>query len=185
MDAVVAAAPLRHYVLSFPFALSLLAATNPKVLRALAQINYEVMAPYPQRLATESGSDGKTHAGAITYRFGSSPNLHLHVCVFDGVFVERNHEALRFSPAEALSRNKLCELLERFAVRAARWLRTHGLPRDGQDSDSNETRVFAFAEMLAPLAAARGTFDKVKAFRTMHGQAALRRTHGHHLAIAR
>jgi len=49
-------------------------------------------------------------------------NLHQHVCVLDGVFVERDNEALRFSPAQALSRDELGELLERLAVRVARWL---------------------------------------------------------------
>ena len=99
MDAVVPAVPHRHYVLSFPFELLLLAATNPKVLRAIARINYEVTARYFQRRAAESGADGKTHAGAITFvhRFGSILNLHLHVCVFDGVFVERDDGDLHFS----------------------------------------------------------------------------------------
>ena len=43
---VVPAVPFQHYALSFPFELSLLAATNPKVLHAVARINYEVTAQY-------------------------------------------------------------------------------------------------------------------------------------------
>ena len=78
----------------------LAAATNPKVLRVLARISCEVTARYFQRRAADSGTIGKTQVCAITYRFGSSLNLqlHLHVCVFDGVFVERDNEALHFSP---------------------------------------------------------------------------------------
>jgi hypothetical protein len=106
VEVVVPTVLLRHYVLSFPFELSLLAAESPKVLRALARINHEVTARYFQRRAADSGAAGKTHAGALTFvhRFGSSLNLHLHlhVCVFDGVFVERDNEAQRFSPAQAL-----------------------------------------------------------------------------------
>ena len=168
VDAVVPSVPLRHYVLSFPFELSLLAATNPKVLRALARINHEVSARYFQRRAAESSADGKTHAGALAFvhGFGSSLNLQLHlhlrVRVFDGVFVERDNEAPRLSPAQALSREGFCELLERFALRVARWLRKHGFAGDEQDLDSNETRVFTFDEMLARVAAGRWTFEKVK-----------------------
>jgi len=166
VDAVVLAVPLRHDVLSFPFDLSLSAATNPKVLRTLARINYEVTARYFQGRAADNGTVGKTHVGALTFvhRFGSSLNLHLHlhVCMFDGAFVERDNEALRFSLAQALSRDELGELLERFALRVARWLRKHGFARDEQDSDSNETRVCTFDEMLAQLAAGRGTFENVK-----------------------
>jgi len=98
------------------------------------------------------------------HRFGSSLNLHLHlhVCVFDGVFVERENEALRFSPAQALHKEELCQLPEAVAVRVAKWLRKHGGARDEQDSDSNETRVFTSDEMLARVAAGRGTFEKLK-----------------------
>ncbi|MCL2824460.1 MAG: hypothetical protein FWD57_10750 [Polyangiaceae bacterium] len=62
----------------------MLAATTPKVLHAVARINYEVTARYFQRLAVDIGTVGKTHAGAVAFvhRFGSSLNLrlHLHVC---------------------------------------------------------------------------------------------------------
>ena len=158
-------ATLRRYVLSFPFELSLLAATNPQVLRALARINYEVTAKYFRNRAA-SGVVGKSHAGALTFvhRFGSSLNLHLHlhVCFFDGLFVQRDNEAPYFSPARALSKDDLCELVERIAVCTAKWLRKHGYARDEQDSDSNETRAFSFVEVLAQVAAQRGTFEKMK-----------------------
>ena len=121
VDAVVPAVPLRHNGLSFPFELSLKVVTNPKVLRAPARINYEVTARYFQRRAAESSADGKTHVGAITFvhRFGTSLNmhLHLHVCVFDGVFVERDDGDLHFSLARALSKDDLCKLVETVAVR--------------------------------------------------------------------
>jgi len=164
VDAVVPAVRLRDCVLSFGFELSLLAAESPKVLRAIARINYELTARYFQRRAAESVTVGKTHAGAITYRFGSSLNLHLHlhVRVLDGVFVERDNEALRLCTAQALGRDELCELLETVAARVAKWFRKHGVARDEPDSDSNETHVFTFDEMLAQLAAGRGAFERVR-----------------------
>jgi len=149
-------------VISFPFELSLLAAESPKVLRALARINYEVTARYFQRRAAESGTVGKTRVGAITFvhPFVSvlKLRLHLHVCVF----VERDAEALGFSRAQALRKDELGELLERLTARGARWLRKHGFAWDERDSDSNETRVFTFDGVLAPVAAGRGPFEKMK-----------------------
>jgi len=151
-------------VLSCPFELSLLAATNPKVLRVLARINCEVTARYFQRRAAETGTIGKTQVCAITYRFGSSLNLHLqlHVCLFDGVLVERDDGELHFSQTQALSKDELCELVESVAVRVINWLRKHDFAPDEQDSGSNETRVFAFNEMLAQVAAGRGIFERAK-----------------------
>jgi len=58
-------------VLAFHFGLSLLAATNTKVLRALARINYEVTARYFQRRAPDRCTAGKTPVGAITNGLGS------------------------------------------------------------------------------------------------------------------
>jgi len=189
VDAVVPAVPLRHYELSFPFQLSLLAATNPKVLRALARINYEGTARYFPRRAAESGTAGTTHVGAITFvhRLGSSLKLylHLHVCVFDGVFVERDDGDLHFSPAQALSKDELCVLVETVAVRVVNWLRKHGFARDDQDSDSNEPRVFTFDEMLAQLAAGVGHWRRLGTSTMMCRQAEVTRTHGHRLAMAR
>jgi len=161
VDAVLPTVPLRHYVLSFPYELSLPAATNPKVLRALARINYEVTAKHLRGRTAARALVGKTHAAALTYQFGSSCNLHLHlhVCVFDGVFVVRDDDAPQFCPARPLRKDDRCELVETVAVRVAKWLRKHGFARDEQDSDSDETHAPSIDEMLARLAAGRGTFE--------------------------
>jgi len=47
-------------------------------------------------------------------------------------------------------------------ARMVRWLLRHGFARDDQDSDSNETSVFTFDEMLAQGGAGRGTFEDVE-----------------------
>jgi len=70
VDAVVPAVPLRHHALPFPFELSRLAAANPKVLRVIAHINYELSARCFRRTAAESGTVCKTHVGSITHRLG-------------------------------------------------------------------------------------------------------------------
>jgi len=86
----------------------------------------------------------------------------MHVRVFDGVFVGRKNEALRFTPAQALSQDELWELVKTVAVRVPRWLRKHRFARYEQAPYSNETRVFTCDEMLAQLAAGRGTVQLEK-----------------------
>jgi hypothetical protein len=95
--------PLRQFVWSFPFEVSLLAATKPGVLHALARIHAEELARHYKSAAKERGQTGELHAGAVTFvqRFDSSLNVHvhLHTCALDGVYVEGDGEALRFVAA--------------------------------------------------------------------------------------
>ena len=166
VDCILPAVPIRQFVLSFPFELSLLAATKPEVLRALARIHAEELARHYKQAAQKSGETGKLHAGAVTFvqRFGSSLNLHvhLHTCALDGVYVEGEEgEVPRFVPAEPPSRAELYVLIERVALRVMRWLRKRGHAKD-DDHASNETPDRTFAEVLAQLATQRGTLENVK-----------------------
>jgi hypothetical protein len=166
VDCVLPAVPIRQFVLSFPFELSLLAATKPEVLRALARIHAEELARYYRQAAKKSGETGKLHAGAVTFvqRFGSSLNLHvhLHTCALDGVYVEGDEaEALRFVAAAPPSRADLYVLAERVALRVMTWLRKHGHAKE-DDHASNDTPDRSFAEVLAQLATQRGTLENVK-----------------------
>lgn len=168
VDRVLPAVPIRQFVLSFPFELSLLAATKPEVLRALARIHAEELARHSKDVAKRSGETGKLHAGAVTFvqRFGSSLNVHvhLHTCALDGVYVEGDDDddgAPRFVPAAPPSRAELYVLTERVALRVTTWLRKRGYAKE-DDHASNDTPDRTFAEMLAQVAAQRGTLENVK-----------------------
>jgi hypothetical protein len=166
VDCILPAVPIRQFVLSFPFELSLLAATKPEVLRALARIHAEELARHYKQAAKKSGEVGKLHAGAVTFvqRFGSSLNLHvhLHTCALDGVYVEgEDGDAPRFVPAAPPSRAELYVLTERVALRVMTWLRKHGHAKD-DDHVSNDTPDRTFDEVLAQLATQRGTIENVK-----------------------
>lgn len=166
VDCILPAVPIRQFVLSFPFELSLLAATKPEVLRALARIHAEELARHYKQAAKKSGEGGKLHAGAVTFvqRFGSSLNLHvhLHTCALDGVYVESDDDdALRFVPAAPPSRAELYVLTERVALRVMTWLRKRGHAKD-DDHASNDTPDRSFAEVLAHVATQRGTLENVK-----------------------
>jgi hypothetical protein len=166
VDCILPAVAIRQFVLSFPFELSLLAATKPEVLRALARIHAEELARHYKQTAKKSGEGGKLHAGAVTFvqRFGSSLNLHvhLHTCALDGVYVEGEEgEAPRFVPATPPSRAELYVLTERVALRVMTWLRKRGHAKDDEHA-SNDTPDRTFAEVLAQLAMQRGTVENVK-----------------------
>jgi hypothetical protein len=166
VDCILPAVPIRQFVLSFPFELSLLAATKPEVLRALARIHAEELARHYKSAAKKGGEAGKLHTGAVTFvqRFGSSLNLHvhLHTCALDGVYVESEEgEGPRFVPATPPSRAELYVLTERVALRAMTWLRKRGHAKD-DDHASNETPDRTFAEVLAQVATQRGTVENVK-----------------------
>ncbi len=167
VDSILPAVPIRQFVLSFPFELSLLAATKPEVLRALARIHAEELARHYKTAAKKAGETGKLHAGAVTFvqRFGSSLNLHVHMhtCALDGVYAEADEggDALRFVPAAPPSRADLYVLAERVALRVMTWLRKRGHAKD-DDHASNEAPQRTFAEVLAQLATHRGTVENVK-----------------------
>lgn len=167
VDCILPAVPIRQFVLSFPFELSLLAATKPEVLRALARIHAEELARHYKRSAKKCGEDGKLHAGAVTFvqRFGSSLNLHvhLHTCALDGVYVEEGDRAApRFVPAAPPSRAELYVLAERVALRVITWLRKRGHAKDEDGHASNDPPDRTFAEVLAQVATQRGTLENVK-----------------------
>jgi Putative transposase len=158
--------PILPLVLSFPFELSLLAATKPEVLRALARIHAEELARHYKGAAKKRGEAGKLHTGAVTFvqRFGSSLNLHvhLHTCALDGVYVEADDfDAPRFVPSAPPSRAELYVLTERVALGVMTWLRKRGYAKD-DDHASNDTPDRTFAEMLAQVATQRGTLENVK-----------------------
>ena len=166
VDRILPAVPIRQFVLSFPFELSLLAATKPEVLRALARIHAEELARHYRGAAKRSGETGKLHAGAVTFvqRFGSSLNVHvhLHTCALDGVYVEDDDgNAPRFVPAAPASRAELYVLTERVALRVMTWLRKRGHAKE-DDHASNDTPERSFAEMLAQLATQRGLLENIE-----------------------
>jgi len=140
VDCILPAVPIRQFVLSFPFELSLLAATKPEVLRALARIHAEELARHYKSAAKKNGEVGKLHAGAVTFvqRFGSSLKLHvhLHTCALDGVYVggDDGDAAPRFMPAAPPSRAELYVLTERVALRVMTWLRQASQPHRGRDA---------------------------------------------------
>ncbi len=96
-DRILPNAPVRQWVLSLPFELRGLAATQPDVLTALGRIFAEEIARATRRLA--GVADAETGAISFPQRLGGSLNLHVHfhTLATDGVF-EKVGDGVRAAP---------------------------------------------------------------------------------------
>jgi hypothetical protein len=166
VDRIVPSVPLRQYVLSFPFELSVLAATKPDVLRAVARIHAEELGRHYRAAAKRAGCTQRAHPGSVTFvqRFGSSLNLHvhLHVCALDGVYVDEGTTP-RFLAAAPPTRANLSRIAERVSARVTAWLVKKGyIKPDAELYDSNDTPQRSFEEALAAFGTQRGTLEKLR-----------------------
>jgi hypothetical protein len=168
VDRVLPSAPVRQYVLAFPYELSGLAATRPEVLGALSRIFWESLRLRYQDWAKAAGfAISKAETGAVTgvHRAGASLNVHVHfhLLCLDGVYVD-DGEALRFEPAPPPTRTELSSILQRIYARVMKWLRRRRLLRDPDDADaSSAPRELSPAEALATAGMQRGTLLTVRA----------------------
>jgi hypothetical protein len=105
--------------LSFPFELSLLAATKPEVLRTLARIHAEELARHDKGAAKKSGETGhasrrRRHVRPEVRLVPQPPRSSAHVRL-DGVYVEEE-DGPRFVGAAPPSRVELYVLTDRVAL---------------------------------------------------------------------
>jgi hypothetical protein len=89
VDRVLPKVPMRQWVLSTPFEVRLLLASNAEASAELTRIFMdEVLAQYRRRAAKLAISNCEGGALVFQHRFGGSLNLntHLHAVLIDGVF---------------------------------------------------------------------------------------------------
>jgi len=125
VDRVLPAVPVRHWVLSLPFELRILAAFRADVLSALSRFFVEaVSARHRARARREGVADPQCGAVTFVQRFGSSLNLHVHfhVVVLDGVFRRDDLRSVRFEPSGPPDRGELLAIARRVHKRATAWL---------------------------------------------------------------
>ena len=88
-DEVLPERPLRQWVLSLPFALRFLLATDPEALTQVLGIVYRAISADVLKKARLARASGATGAVTLIQRFGSALNLniHFHMLVLDGAYL--------------------------------------------------------------------------------------------------
>jgi hypothetical protein len=88
-DEVLPAKPIRQWVVSLPFALRFLLATDPQVLTHVLGIVYRTISGHILKKARLTRATGDTGAVTLIQRMGSALNLnvHFHLLVLDGAYL--------------------------------------------------------------------------------------------------
>ncbi len=137
VDEVFPARPVRQWVLSFPYPLRFLLASQPALLGQVLGIVYRTLAAHLIEKAGYTRKTARTGAVTLIQRFGSAINLnpHLHMLFLDGVYVDGTDGRLRFRWVPAPSSAELTELADTLARRIGRHLERLGLlEREGEHS---------------------------------------------------
>ncbi len=124
-DEVLPAKPLRQWVLSLPFALRFLLATDPRTTSVLGIVYRTISAHILQKARlTASGATG---AVTLIQRFGSALNLnvHLHMLVLDGAY--SSAPSRRFSADRIAASRRGARARRAIAERIGRALERQGV----------------------------------------------------------
>lgn len=130
VDQVLPEWPIRQWVLSFPFPLRFLLATNPTLISRVLGIVYRVIAGHLIRQAGHTQQAACTGAATLIQRFGSALNLNVpfHVLFLDGVYqVAPDVTRLRFQWVRDPTLAQLAQLAHTIARWVGRLLEREGL----------------------------------------------------------
>jgi hypothetical protein len=128
VDDILPEAPVRQWVLSFPYALRFLFATRPSVLGRVLGIVYRTLATHQIRKAGHTHRSAHTGTVTLIQRLGSALNLsiHFHMLLLDGVYACA-HAQPRFQRVKAPDRAELEQLVHTISERTGRYLERQGL----------------------------------------------------------
>ena len=126
VDEVLPRAPMRQWVLSVPFALRYLFATDPAVMGQVLGIVYRAIASHLIKAAGYHHATAQTGAVTLIQRFGSALNIHFHVLFLDGVYVTSG-ERLSFRRVPPPTVAALEKLVRGISERVGRALERQGL----------------------------------------------------------
>ena len=118
--------PLRQWVISFPFSLRYLFATQPRAMGKVLGIVYRAISTHLIHKAIYSLKDSATGAVTLIQRFGSALNLniHFHILFLDGVYVYRDNRPPRFQRVKTPDKGELDGLVH---LISHRYLERQGL----------------------------------------------------------
>ena len=132
VDEVLPKRPIRQWVLSVPFPLRYLFATNPQVMSRVLTIVHRVISTFLIKRSGRTAKSG-TQSGAVTLiqRFGSALNLnlHFHMLYLNGIYDAKGY----FWPVKPPTPQDLDEIAHKIAKRVSRYLERSGyLYRDAE-----------------------------------------------------
>jgi hypothetical protein len=129
VDDVLPERPLRQWVLSLPFALRFLLATDPAALTLVLGAVYRAISGFLLKQAGLTCATGHTGAVTLIQRFGSSLNLniHFHMIFVDGVYLPVEGGTPMFRHVPAPTGAEMQFLVQQIAERVGRMLERRGL----------------------------------------------------------
>ena len=129
VDDVLPSQPIRQWVLSFPFLLRFLFASNPKVMTRVLGIVYRAISTHLAYKAGFAKPLAQTGAVTLIQCFGGSLNLniHFHMLFLDGIYADNKHGSSRFHWVKAPTSAELTQLTHTIAHRVGRYLERQNL----------------------------------------------------------
>jgi len=137
VDSVLPHKPIRQWVLSVPFPLRWLFASEPRILSKALEVVTRAISTYLIKKAGFTHKTAKTGAVTLIQRFGSALNLniHFHMLFLDGVYeIEALGKTCRFHAIESPTTSEMNRLLYKISHRMGRLLEREGY----LDSDTQE-----------------------------------------------
>jgi hypothetical protein len=130
VDEILPRQPMRQWVLSVPFPLRFLFASQPAVMGKVLGIVYRTIATHLTRKAGYTKATAWTGAVTLIQCFGGALNahIHFHMLFLDGVYIDSaDRSRLRFRWVKVPTNNELTHLTHTIAHRVARYLERQGL----------------------------------------------------------
>jgi hypothetical protein len=130
VDDILPFQPMRQWVLSVPFPLRLLFASNPKAMTGVLGIVYRAISTHLAHKAELTKPEAQTGAVTLIQNFGSALNLniHFHMLFLDGVYARgTKRRPMRFLKVKAPTKAELTRLTHTIARRVGRYLEHEGL----------------------------------------------------------
>ena len=127
VDDILPHQPMRQWVLSVPFLLRFLFASQPAVMGKVLGIVYRTIATHLTRKAGYTKTTAHTGAVTLIQCFGGALNLniHFHMLFLDGVYADNKHGTAGFRWLKAPTNDELTQLTHTIAHRVGHYLERH------------------------------------------------------------
>ena len=159
VDHVLPRAPVRQWVVSYPFAIGSALAFQPELLRAVERLVTRTL----QRWQEQRCEKGRSGGVLVRHRFGSSLNIHLHahLLLLDGAFVGEPGQALTFVRAPKTTPEELRELATDLERQLQRLLARRGLlAQTPAEEQTNELPTLDALGVCAQVALRQGQRER-------------------------